>query len=88
MKCLDKHFTLGNGKTKINIQKHLFGFQVKQVKKHFVADYATKKPLQLGNMGIKALRTLGKRSSHITKIEANKSQSTLPKSLESSASKK
>ena len=56
--------------------------------KTFCCRICHEKPLQLGNMEIKALRTLGKRSSHITKIEANKNQSTLSKSLEASASKK
>ena len=43
------------------------------MKKHFVAEYAIKKPLQLGNMRIKALRTHGKKCSHIKKVENNKS---------------
>ena len=38
------------------------------------------KPLQIGNMRIKALKTHGKTSSYIKKVEANKSQSSLPKS--------
>ena len=37
-----------NGKTKINIQKHLCGFQGKQVKKHFVAVYAIQNHCNLG----------------------------------------
>ena len=43
------------------------------MKKHFVAEYAIKKPLQFGNMRIKALRTHGKTCSHIKKVENNKS---------------
>ena len=43
------------------------------------------KPLQLRNLG---LRIHGKTSSHIKKVEANKSQSSLSKSFESSASSK
>ena len=39
-------------------------------------------------MGIKALRTYGKISSHIKQLEANKSQSSLSKSFEASASNK
>ena len=46
------------------------------------------KPLQLGNIGIQVLRTHGKISSHIKKIEANKSQSALSKSFKASASNK
>ena len=46
------------------------------------------KPLQFGNMRIKALKTHGKTSSYIKKVEANKSQSCLPKSFEASASNK
>ena len=46
------------------------------------------KPLQLGNMGIKASRTHRKTSSHIKKVEANKSQSSLSKSFEASESNK
>ena len=46
------------------------------------------KPFQLGNMGIKALRTHEKTSSHIKKLETNKSYSSLSKSFEASASKK
>ena len=43
------------------------------------------KPLQLGNLG---LRIHGKISNHIKKVEANKSQSSLLKSFEASASNK
>ena len=43
-------------------------------------------PLQLGNMGIKALRIHEKTFSHIKKVEANKSQSSLSKSFEVSTS--
>ena len=46
------------------------------------------KPLQRGNVGIKALRTHEKTSSHKNFFEANKSQSYLSKSFEASASKK
>ena len=42
------------------------------------------KPFQLGNMGIKALRTHEKTSSHIKKVETNKSHSSLSKSFEAS----
>ena len=43
------------------------------------------KPLQLGNMGIKPLRTHGKTYNLIIKVEANKSQSSLSKLFEASA---
>ena len=45
------------------------------------------KPLLLGNMGIKAFRTHGKHPD-IKKVEANKSQTPLSKSFETSASNK
>ena len=44
------------------------------------------KPLELGNVKVKALRTHGQSSSHIKKVETNKSQSSLSKSFEASAS--
>ena len=65
------------------IQNCLCGLQGKQVKKHFVAEYAIQNHYNLG-----ILRTHGKISSHIKKIEANKSQSALSKSFKASASNK
>ena len=59
------------------------------MQKHFVAENCHTKPLQLRSIGIKALRTHGKTSSHIKKkVEANKGQSSLSKSFEASASNK
>ena len=56
--------------------------------KTFCCRICHKKPLQLGNVGIKALRPHGKTSSLIKIVETNKSQSSLWKSFEASASKK
>ena len=56
--------------------------------KAFCSRICHAKPLQLGNMGIKALMTHEKTSSHIKKIKANKSRSSLSKPFEASASNK
>ena len=45
------------------------------------------KPLQLGNMGVKALKTLQKTSGHIKKVEASKNQMSLAKSFASTSEK-
>ena len=74
-----------NGKTKINIQTYLCGFQGKRGEKTFCCRICHTKPLQLGNMGIKSLMTHGKTSSHIKKVEAIKSQSSHSNSFEASA---
>ena len=74
-----------NGKTKLNIQTYLGGFQGKRGEKTFCCRICHMKPLQLGNMGIKALMTHGKTFSHIKKVEAIKSQSSHSNSFEASA---
>ena len=60
-----KHIALANGKTKIIIQEYLCGFEGKQLKKHFVAEYAVQYYYKLGIWKSKALRTHGKTSNHI-----------------------
>ena len=46
--------------------------------RHFLCD---SKPLQLGNMGVKALKTHQKTYGHIKKFEASKNQTSLAKSF-------
>ena len=56
--------------------------------KPFCSRICHTKLLQHRNMAIKALRTHGKTSSHVKKVKANKSQSSLLKSFEALASNK
>ena len=54
--------------------------------KTFSCKLCDSKPLQLGNMGVKALKTHQKTSGHIKKVEASKNQMSLAKSFASTCS--
>ena len=59
----------------------------KEGEKTFSCKLCNSKPLQLGNMGVKALKTHQKTSGHIKKVEAGKNQMSLAKSFASTSKK-
>ena len=60
---------------------------VKEGEKTFSCKLCNSNPLQLGNMGVKALKTHQKTSGHINKVEASKNQMFLAKSFASTSEK-
>ena len=57
----------------------------KEEDKTFSCKLCNSKPLQLGNMGVKALKTYQKTSGHIKKVETSKNQISLVKSFASTS---
>ena len=59
----------------------------KEGEKTFSCKLCDSKPLQLGNMGVKALKIHQKTYGHIKKVEASKNQMSLAKSFASTSEK-
>ena len=59
----------------------------KEGEKTFSYKLCNSKPLQLGNMGVKALKTHQKTSGHIKKVKASKNQMSLTKLFASTSEK-
>ena len=86
-KRLGKHITLVNGKTKIITQKYLCGFQPKQVKKILLQNILLK-TITTWKYGNSNIKDTWKNIQPYRKVEANKGQSSISKSLEALASNK